>query len=180
VTSKIGSHATWEARNFTVAKNFSATGDSMRTSLPALAKVVDANVRIALYAGDADYMVNFVGVEAMVRVHFPPHCHVAHVPFRRSFSQSFFFALTPPTPFSSLDSLQIGTLSTQFAQLNFANYTVGGALAGVFKNAGTISYARFFGAGQQVSAYPTGGAPRGAATLQMFTQIMSGAKLSGT
>jgi hypothetical protein len=72
------------------------------------------------------------------------------------------------------------TFSAQFAQQNFANYTVDGAVAGIYKNAGTFSYARFFGAGHQVPAYPTRGVPRGAAALQMFTQIMSGEQLSGT
>ena len=70
--------------------------------------------------------------------------------------------------------------SSQFAGQKFANFTVNGALAGIYKNAGTFSYVRFFGAGHEVPAYLWRGVPRGAAALQMFTQIMSGKQLSGT
>ena len=69
VTSKIGSHATWEEVNIDVYNNFAATGDWMRTSLPDLEKVINAGVRTIIYDGDADYIINFKGVEAMVRVH---------------------------------------------------------------------------------------------------------------
>ena len=69
VTSKIGSHAIWEEVNIDVYNNFAATGDWMRTSLPDLEKVINAGVRTIIYDGDADYIINFKGVEAMVRVH---------------------------------------------------------------------------------------------------------------
>ena len=71
VTSKIGSHTKWEQTNFDVYDNFAATGDWMRTSLPDLEKVINAGVRTVIYDGDADYILNFYGVEAMVRVHSP-------------------------------------------------------------------------------------------------------------
>ena len=71
VTSKIGSHAEWEESNSDVYKNFAATGDWMRTSLPDLEKVINAGVRTVIYDGDADFILNFKGVEAMVRVHSP-------------------------------------------------------------------------------------------------------------
>jgi len=70
--------------------------------------------------------------------------------------------------------------SSQFAGQKFVNFTVNGALAGIYKNAGTFSYVRVFGAGHEVPAYLWRGVPRGAAALQMFTQIMSGKQLSGT
>ena len=69
LTSQIGSHANWEEVNTDVYNNFAATGDWMRTSLPDLEKVINAGVRTIIYDGDADYIVNFKGVEAMVRVH---------------------------------------------------------------------------------------------------------------
>jgi carboxypeptidase C (cathepsin A) len=68
VTSKIGSHTNWEEVNTDVYNNFAATGDWMRTSLPDLEKVINAGVRTIIYDGDADYIINFKGVEAMVRV----------------------------------------------------------------------------------------------------------------
>ena len=71
VTSKIGSHAKWAEYNDDIYNNFAKTGDWMRSSSPDLEKVINAGVRIVLYDGDADYIVNFKGVEAMVRVHSP-------------------------------------------------------------------------------------------------------------
>jgi carboxypeptidase C (cathepsin A) len=40
--------------------NFYATGDWMRSRRPALESVIDAGVRTILYAGDADYICNYV------------------------------------------------------------------------------------------------------------------------
>ncbi|KAI0287694.1 serine carboxypeptidase [Russula brevipes] len=135
VTSSIGAQSTWQMTNFLVYNNFAATGDGC--------KVINAGVRTVIYAGDADYIVNYIGVEAMV---------------------------------ASLRT----RFSTQFAQQRFANFTVKGALAGLYKNAGTFSYLRVIGAGHEVPAYLWRGVPRGTAALQMFTQIMSGQQLSGT
>jgi Serine carboxypeptidase len=67
-----------------------------------------------------------------------------------------------------------------FKKQKFSSFTVNGALAGVYKNAGTFSYLRVFGAGHEVPAYGWRGVRRGEAALQMFTQIMSGNGLSGT
>jgi hypothetical protein len=85
---------------------------------------------------------------------------------------------------SRLGVRQVASLNTkfshEFAQQTFANFTVRGVSAGLYKNAGMFSYIRFFGAGHEVPAYMYPGVPRGAAALQMFTQIMSGMQLSGT
>ena len=47
-------------------------------------------------------------------------------------------------------SVQVNALQTKFsaeyAQQEFTNYTVNGQVTGVFKNAGTFSYVRIFGA----------------------------------
>jgi hypothetical protein len=67
VTSRIGSQSTWQITNLRVYNNFGATGDWMRTARPNLETVINAGVRTVIYAGDADYIVNFIGVEAMVR-----------------------------------------------------------------------------------------------------------------
>jgi hypothetical protein len=79
---------------------------------------------------------------------------------------------------------QIDSLNTVFSPLyatqNFATYTVKGKPAGLYKNAGTFSYLRVFGAGHEVPAYLWRGVHRGAAALQMFSQIMSGKPLSST
>jgi carboxypeptidase C (cathepsin A) len=67
VTSKIGSYHTWQETSSEVYDHFAATGDWMRTSRPDLEKVITAGVRTVIYDGDADYIVNFKGIEAMVR-----------------------------------------------------------------------------------------------------------------
>jgi hypothetical protein len=78
-----------------------------------------------------------------------------------------------------VDSLDM-IFSAEYASQTFTTYTVNGMLAGLYKNAGTFSYLRVFGAGHEVPAYQWQGVPRGAAALQMFTQIMSGNSLSST
>ena len=67
VTSKIGSQSTWEEANNEVYSQFVATGDIMRSSLPNLEMVINSGVRTVVYDGDADYICNYKGVEAMVR-----------------------------------------------------------------------------------------------------------------
>ena len=80
---------------------------------------------------------------------------------------------------AKIDSLDT-KFSADFAKQNFSSFTVNGEPAGLYKNVGTFSYLRVFGAGRQVPAYGWGDVPRGAAALQMFTQIMSNTPLSGT
>jgi carboxypeptidase C (cathepsin A) len=148
-----------------VYDNFAATGDWMRSSSPDLANVINEGVRTVIYAGEADYICNHIGVEAMVRA--PP----------------LLLVLCPPALIMSLYA-QVASLNMNFSSLfkkqEFANFTVNGVTAGQYKNAGTFSYVRFFDAGHEVPAYESPGIARGAAALQMFTQIMSDHQLSGT
>ena len=109
VTSKIGAESTWQETNDQVYENFAETGDWMHNSRPNLETVIDAGVRTLVYDGDADYILNFNGVEAMV------------------------------------DNLQT-KFSSEYAKQEFANYTVNGVATGLYKNAGTFSYVRIFGA----------------------------------
>jgi carboxypeptidase C (cathepsin A) len=67
VTSQIGSEVTWQITNSDVYNNFAATGDWMRTSQPLLEMIINEGVRTVIYDGDADFILNFDGVEAMVR-----------------------------------------------------------------------------------------------------------------
>jgi len=143
VTSKIGSQSTWIMGSDDVNKDFASTGDEMRSSLSNLELVINAGVRTVLYDGDADYICNYMGFEAMVA------------------------------------TLNAST-SPLFAKQTFANYTVRGKPAGLYKNAGTFSYLRVSGAGHFVPASLWRGVPRGAVALQMFTQIMSGQPLCST
>jgi len=43
--------------------------------------------------------------------------------------------------------------STLWKEQKLQNYTVGGKVAGVYKNAGSLSYIRVYGAGHMVPAY---------------------------
>ncbi|KAL0577151.1 hypothetical protein V5O48_004827 [Marasmius crinis-equi] len=143
VQSKIGAQGLWIKSNTIVYNNFAATGDWMRNSRPDLEKVIDSGVRVIIYDGDADYILNFHGVEAMVD------------------------ALD--TKFTSLYKQQV-----------FKNYTVRGQVTGQFKNAGTFSYIRIYGAGHEVPAYTFGSLEVGEAALQMFSQIMANQSLTPT
>ncbi|OBZ77753.1 Carboxypeptidase S1 [Grifola frondosa] len=143
LTNKIGAESTWQETNDQVYSNFEATGDWMRNSRPNLETVINAGVRTIVYDGDADYILNFNGVEAMV------------------------------------NALQT-KFTSQFATQQFTNYTVNGQVTGVFKNAGTFSYVRIFGAGHEVPAYKYGTLSTGQAALQMFSQIMSNSSLFST
>ncbi|KAJ7652545.1 serine carboxypeptidase [Mycena rosella] len=66
VRTKIGGEVTWQQSNLNVYDNFAEAGDWMRTSLPDLESVIDSGVRVVIYDGDADYILNFDGVEAMI------------------------------------------------------------------------------------------------------------------
>ena len=70
VTSKIGSQSPWVTTNFGVYNQFALTGDWMRSSLSNLELVINAGVRTVLYNGDADYICNYMGFEAMVRASY--------------------------------------------------------------------------------------------------------------
>ncbi|KAK7045221.1 carboxypeptidase, partial [Favolaschia claudopus] len=143
VRTKIGAEVTWQETNEQVYSNFAATGDWMRTSLPDLEIVINSGVRVLIYDGDADYILNFNGVEAMV---------------------------------ASLNT----KFSAQFNAQQFAPYKVKGLLAGQFKNAGTFSYVRIYGAGHEVPAYKNGSLAVGQAAFQMFSQIMANQSLAST
>ncbi|KAH9887597.1 serine carboxypeptidase [Cubamyces lactineus] len=140
---KIGAETEWQETNDQVYENFAETGDWMHNSRPNLETVINAGVRTIVYDGDADYILNFHGVEAMV------------------------------------DALQT-QFSAEYAKQEFSNFTVRGQNAGLFKNAGTFSYVRIFGAGHEVPAYEYGSLSRGEAALQMFSQIMSNQSLHAT
>ena len=67
VTGKIGAQSTWQETNYGVFNLFGTTGDWIRSSSPDLELVINAGVRTVIYDGDADYICNYMGVEAMVR-----------------------------------------------------------------------------------------------------------------
>jgi carboxypeptidase C (cathepsin A) len=66
IRSKVGAATTWQETSDDVYYRFAATGDWMRTSKAYLENVVNSGVRTLIFDGDADYILNFNGVEAMV------------------------------------------------------------------------------------------------------------------
>jgi carboxypeptidase C (cathepsin A) len=70
VTSRIGSQGTWAESNTNVENQFINAGDWIRSSRSRLELVINAGVRTVLYDGDADYICNYIGFEAMVRLSY--------------------------------------------------------------------------------------------------------------
>jgi carboxypeptidase C (cathepsin A) len=70
VTSRIGSQGAWVETNGGVYNQFASTGDWMRSSRSDLEMVINAGVRTVIYDGDADYICNYIGFEAMVRLSY--------------------------------------------------------------------------------------------------------------
>lgn len=161
IKTKAGAASTWQETNDDVYDNFAATGDWMRTSKPDLEAVINAGVRVLIFdgmgssasilstnsltpiTGDADYILNFNGVESMV------------------------------------NSL-VTNFSTAYGKTTFTPWTVNGQSAGQYRQAGTFSYLRVYGAGHEVAAYKYGKLAYGQAALQFFEQISAGNSLSST
>ncbi|CAO3644140.1 unnamed protein product [Cunninghamella blakesleeana] len=61
VKSNIGFTSNFEACNDNVFKQFSRTGDSARTTAPYVANLLNENIRVLLYSGDADYICSWYG-----------------------------------------------------------------------------------------------------------------------
>ncbi len=98
-----------------------------------------------------------------------------------------YFAMLPFFVSTLSLRVQVASLNTVpsslYALQNFSTYNVNLKPAGLYKNAGMFSYLRVLGAGQKVPAYLWQDMPRGAAALEMLTQltqIMSDKPLSST
>lgn len=149
IKSKIGAQSTWTESSDDVYFNFAATGDWMHNSRPLLEKVIDAGVRTVVYDGDAVR----AGVSGY-SLHM--HCWLrrraaiglySELHRRRSNGTS---SVQSYGDKCSLRNSKVDALQTQFtdeyAKQDFTNFTVAGQAAGMYKNAGTFSYVRIFGA----------------------------------
>lgn len=62
---------TWGALSKLVYNKFFSKGDWMRTSLPLLESIINGSsttgVRVILWNGDADFLLNYMGYESMIR-----------------------------------------------------------------------------------------------------------------
>ncbi|KAJ7452966.1 serine carboxypeptidase [Mycena galericulata] len=73
IASKIGAEVTWQMTNDDVYNNFADTGDWMRSALPDLESVIEAGIRVTLYNGDVDFIVNYQGIEDMIATMKTPY-----------------------------------------------------------------------------------------------------------
>ncbi|KAF8315624.1 alpha/beta-hydrolase [Clavulina sp. PMI_390] len=64
--SAIGASETWQETNDQVYSNFVNGGDWMRSQAANLASVINSGIRVFIFDGDADYICNYMGVEAML------------------------------------------------------------------------------------------------------------------
>ncbi|PCH44797.1 hypothetical protein WOLCODRAFT_35815, partial [Wolfiporia cocos MD-104 SS10] len=62
----IGAESSWAETNYDGYYNFAQTEDWMRNLRPDLQTIIDSGVQTIIYDGNADYIFNFQGVEAMV------------------------------------------------------------------------------------------------------------------
>lgn len=136
----------------------------MRTKKAALENVINAGVRTLIFTGDADYILNFNGVEAMVCVNL--HSSSSHLSSK-------------VINISQVDGLNT-KFSVEYKQQAWSIFNVNGTKAGQYKNAGTLSYLRIYGAGHEVPAYKYGSLEYGQAAYQFFHQIVSNSTLSGS
>lgn len=139
----IGAETNWTESSDAVYENFFESGDWMIDCSSQLEHVIDAGIRTLIYAGDADYVVNYMGVEAM------------------------------------MDNLNT-KFSEKYRQQKFREWVIDGEVAGIYKNAETLSYIRVFGAGHKVPAYGKGKLARGQASLLFFQQAINGQSISSS
>ncbi|KZS90862.1 alpha/beta-hydrolase [Sistotremastrum niveocremeum HHB9708] len=68
--SQIGAETNFSSQSATVFAEFESTGDWMLNSAPDLASVITNgnHIRVLIYAGDADFLFNYIGVESMASV----------------------------------------------------------------------------------------------------------------
>ncbi|CAE6440030.1 unnamed protein product [Rhizoctonia solani] len=78
-----------------------------------------------------------------------------------------------------IDALQT-KFSEEYKQQTWTNWTVAGNPAGLYKNAGMLSYIRVHGAGHKIPAYGNGNLEVGQAALSYFVQAMQGKFISST
>jgi hypothetical protein len=77
VLEAIGAQQTFFQKNPTVGDAFRSTGDDSREFgiLDIIKDLLDHGIRVTLYAGDADYECNWLGIEAVAdAIGVPSHC----------------------------------------------------------------------------------------------------------
>ncbi|KAF2826062.1 putative carboxypeptidase S1 [Ophiobolus disseminans] len=74
VLKAIGAKKTFTECSSEISRRFVATGDNSRSYIDELSAVTSSNITVLLWAGDADYICNYVGVLAVANaVAYPGH-----------------------------------------------------------------------------------------------------------
>ncbi|KAJ9194454.1 hypothetical protein DTO164E3_7339 [Paecilomyces variotii] len=72
VVKAIGAKTAYQECSYAVSSDFQGTGDASRTYLDTLSAVVQSGIRVLLWAGDADWICNYKGVQKVAEmVDFP-------------------------------------------------------------------------------------------------------------
>ncbi|KAH8826231.1 alpha/beta-hydrolase [Flagelloscypha sp. PMI_526] len=66
VRTQIGAEVSWTSNNGTVYNNIVSAGDWMFNSADELATVINAGIKTLVYCGDADYILNYPGIENFI------------------------------------------------------------------------------------------------------------------
>lgn len=157
VLQAIGARVNYTESNQYVLQGYVATGDTIRGGLiDDLATLLSMNVRVALIYGDADYVCNWLGGEAI------SFAIASSLPSYPTPTSSLPAGSTPPPSYAS------GFPAAGYADIVVNKSYVGG----VARQYGNLSFSRIYNAGHFVPYFQ----PETAFTL--FTRIIQGTDLS--
>lgn len=173
VQAAIGASVNYTESNPVVQSAFIATGDEVRgMSLYDLAGLLRSGVHVAFIYGDADWICNWLGGEAVslalagLLPDFPSSTHSSAA------SQSSVSA-TIATPPISAPTGQNGSYAAKFPAAGYADIVVNSSyVGGVARQFGNLSFSRVYDSGHFVPYYQ----PETAFTI--FTRIILGTDLS--
>ncbi|KAM0716484.1 hypothetical protein Q7P37_007929 [Cladosporium fusiforme] len=153
VLESIGARVNYTQSNPYIQQGFISTGDTIRGGqLQDLAYLLSKGVRVALMYGDADWICNWLGGEAV-------SLEVAK--------------LVPPPPPATLPSPDAATYATAFPDSGYAEIVVNSSyVGGAVRQFGNLSFSRIYDAGHLLPYYQ----PETAFTV--FTRIIQGTEIS--
>lgn len=153
VLESIGARVNYTQSNPYIQQGFISTGDTIRGGqLEDLAYLLGRGVRVALMYGDADWICNWLGGQAI-------SLEVAK--------------LVPPPPPAAPQSLGATTYATAFPASGYAEIVVNSSyVGGAVRQFGNLSFSRIYDAGHLLPYYQ----PETAFTV--FTRIIQGTEIS--
>jgi carboxypeptidase C (cathepsin A) len=156
VLGSIGARVNYTESNLKVYNAFMSTGDTIRGGIiQDLADLLQRGVRVALVYGDADYLCNWLGGQAVAFA-------IADALQNSSVPASGIYDITPAMSYSA------GFAKAGFADIVVNDSYVGGAV----RQYGNLSFSRIYDAGHFVPYYQ----PETA--FQVFARVLFGKDLS--